>query len=171
MNIGVHVSFRITVFSRHMPRNGIAGSYDNSIFSWERLTPAVKRALGTPLQVTHYQDVPLSRSEQAVPVTRFHCVSTSNPPSEVGFVLRGWSHRWSTESTGQLCPGGGVSPREMPSPSFQSRVVVVETEPRTLSLVMMLECSLATSSGWPLSSGPPLIFFLFGPSRPRGVVI
>ena len=27
MNIGVHVSFRITVFSVYMPRSGIAGSY------------------------------------------------------------------------------------------------------------------------------------------------
>ena len=33
-NIGVHVSFRITVFSRYMSRSGIAGSYGNSIFSF-----------------------------------------------------------------------------------------------------------------------------------------
>ena len=33
MNIGVHVSFRIMVFSRYMPRNGIAGLYGSSIFS------------------------------------------------------------------------------------------------------------------------------------------
>ena len=32
VNIGVHVSFRITVFVGYMPRSGIAGSYDNSIF-------------------------------------------------------------------------------------------------------------------------------------------
>ena len=36
MNSGVHVSFqiRVFVFSRYMPRNGIAGSYGNSIFSF-----------------------------------------------------------------------------------------------------------------------------------------
>ena len=34
MNIGVHVSFQIMVFSRYMPRSGIAGSYSNSIFSF-----------------------------------------------------------------------------------------------------------------------------------------
>ena len=27
VNIGVHVSFRLRVFSRYMPRSGIAGSY------------------------------------------------------------------------------------------------------------------------------------------------
>ena len=32
MNIGVHVSFRIRVFSRYIPRSGIAGSYGNSLF-------------------------------------------------------------------------------------------------------------------------------------------
>ena len=38
MNIGVHVSFLIGVFlfSRYMPRSGIAESYSNSIFSFLR---------------------------------------------------------------------------------------------------------------------------------------
>ena len=38
MNMGVHVSFqmRVFVFPRYMPRGGIAGSYDNSIFSFLR---------------------------------------------------------------------------------------------------------------------------------------
>ena len=33
MNIGVNVSFRIMVFSRYMPRNGISGLYGSSNFS------------------------------------------------------------------------------------------------------------------------------------------
>ena len=32
INIGVHKSFQTMVFSRYMPRNGIAGSYGSSIF-------------------------------------------------------------------------------------------------------------------------------------------
>ena len=32
----VHVSFRVMVFSRYMPRNGIAGSYGNSMYSFLR---------------------------------------------------------------------------------------------------------------------------------------
>ena len=36
MNIGVHTSFRIMVFSRYMPRKGIAGSYGSSIFRFLR---------------------------------------------------------------------------------------------------------------------------------------
>ena len=37
MNIGEHVSFQISVFHfGYVPRNGIAGSYDNSVFSFLR---------------------------------------------------------------------------------------------------------------------------------------
>ena len=38
MNIGVHVSFqmRVFVFSRYMPRSGIARSYGSSVFSFLR---------------------------------------------------------------------------------------------------------------------------------------
>ena len=34
MNIGVHVSIQIMVFSGYVPRNGIAGFYGSSIFSF-----------------------------------------------------------------------------------------------------------------------------------------
>ena len=34
--IEVHVSFQITVFSGYMPGNGIAGSFENSIFGFLR---------------------------------------------------------------------------------------------------------------------------------------
>ena len=36
VNVGVHVSFWIIVLSRYVPRNAIAGSYGNSIFSFLR---------------------------------------------------------------------------------------------------------------------------------------
>ena len=36
MNIGVHVSFWVMVFSGYMPRSGIAGPYGNPIFSFLR---------------------------------------------------------------------------------------------------------------------------------------
>ena len=36
MNIGVHVSFWMMVFSGYMPRSGIAGSYSSSIFNFLR---------------------------------------------------------------------------------------------------------------------------------------
>ena len=31
VNIGVHLSFQITIFSRYMPRSGIAGSYGSTV--------------------------------------------------------------------------------------------------------------------------------------------
>ena len=39
MNIGVHVCFRISVFtfSKYMPMNGIARTYGSSIFSFLRI--------------------------------------------------------------------------------------------------------------------------------------
>ena len=38
MNIGLHISFQNTLFSRYMPRSGIARSYGNSIFSFSVLS-------------------------------------------------------------------------------------------------------------------------------------
>ena len=39
VNIGVHVSFGIMVFSRYMPSSAIAGSYGSSIFSFFKEPP------------------------------------------------------------------------------------------------------------------------------------
>ena len=36
MNIEMHIAFQITVFSEHIPRSGIAGSYGTSIFRFSR---------------------------------------------------------------------------------------------------------------------------------------
>ena len=36
LNIGVHVSFQIRLFSRYMPRSGNTGSYGSSVFSFLR---------------------------------------------------------------------------------------------------------------------------------------
>ena len=39
VNTGMHVFFQIMVFSRYMPKSGIAGSHDSSIFSFLKESP------------------------------------------------------------------------------------------------------------------------------------
>ena len=54
VNIGVHVSFQIMVFSGYMSRSGIARSYDSSIFSFLRNFHAILHSGSTSLH-SHQQ--------------------------------------------------------------------------------------------------------------------
>ena len=54
MDIRLHISFQIMVFSRYIPRNGIAGSYSNSSFSFLRNLHTVLHS-GCSLLHTHQQ--------------------------------------------------------------------------------------------------------------------
>ena len=62
VNTGAHVSFQIRVFSRYMPRSGIAESYGSSVFSFLRklhdilqftLPPTVQEGSFSPRPLQH----------------------------------------------------------------------------------------------------------------------
>ena len=68
MNIGVHVSFWIMVLSRYMPRSGIAGSYDSSVFSFIR-------SLELDIQLVSHSDFSYSFTLPIIP-TQFETVKS-----------------------------------------------------------------------------------------------
>ena len=54
MNIGVHVTFQIRIFFfSSYPKNGVAGSYDNSIFMFLRKIHTVSIVVATVYILTN----------------------------------------------------------------------------------------------------------------------
>ena len=59
MNTGVYISFQTIVFSRYIPRSGIAGSYGSSVFSfWRNLQTGLHTGCSTLYPHQKYGRVP-----------------------------------------------------------------------------------------------------------------